>query len=613
MLIKELNVNENEVFIVISCLTKDVQVTENDVFKANALRVLTKIIDEQYVQNIEKFLRQALIDKSNHVISTAVVAHMDLHSKKGHSAEVAKKSVNELQDKLFNSNDGFIQYQALLILFEMKKKDNMASLKLLFQLTQKTLHSAIVKCQLIRLIKKSLFENTAIDQKTARLFLTFIETKLNKEDESVQFEAAKTLCELNEVYGSVIDVEPPFQVLTMLASQSTKPVNKYAALRVMNRVASQQPKLVGICQTELEGLITDTNRSVASLAISTLLKTCNEDSVQKLLKQIANYLPDLGIDFKIEIIQSIKLLYQRISSKASILLKFLADCLKEDGNVKFREAVVETIMLICPSQRDTALMILAEHIEDCEHPNVQTTIINFLAIEGPKAANPSVYIRFIYNRINLERAVIRAAAVSALAAFANGVPSLKKSVLHLLRKCLEDSDDEVRERAYFFIVLIEQDLKESVLEGDLALSEADDASSAGDMQELADLRQFVFDPHHNIDVNALEAYLTDNKDQIVEQENELFSVDIKSMMTSTSISAQIQESPQISSNDGTSAAASKVDKAQEGGAGAIKVVEGTAFGVTGAKQESAYFQEMQNEEALQGLISSQKHLYSTAV
>jgi len=49
VLIKELNVNENEVFIVISCLTKDVQVTENDVFKANALRVLTKIIDEQYI------------------------------------------------------------------------------------------------------------------------------------------------------------------------------------------------------------------------------------------------------------------------------------------------------------------------------------------------------------------------------------------------------------------------------------------------------------------------------------------------------------------------------------------------------------------------------------
>jgi len=41
------------------------------------------------------------------------------------------------------------------------------------------------------------------------------------------------------VYGSVVDVEPPFQVLTGLASQSSKPVNKYAALKVMNKIASQ--------------------------------------------------------------------------------------------------------------------------------------------------------------------------------------------------------------------------------------------------------------------------------------------------------------------------------------------------------------------------------------
>jgi len=135
VLIKELNVSENEVFIVISCLSNDVQKGDNDVFKANALRVLTKIIEEQYVQNIEKFLRQGIIDKSPHVVSTAVISHIDLFKKKGQSAEVAKKSNNELQDKLFNSTDGYIQYQALLLLFDMKKNDNMASLKLIFQLT----------------------------------------------------------------------------------------------------------------------------------------------------------------------------------------------------------------------------------------------------------------------------------------------------------------------------------------------------------------------------------------------------------------------------------------------------------------------------------------------
>ena len=161
----------------------------------------------------------------------------------------------------------------------------------------------------------------------------------------------------------------------------------------------------------------------------------------------------------------------------------MTDCLKDDGNIKFREAVVDTIMVICPSQRESALMILSEHIEDCEHPHIQTKLINFLAKEGPKAINPSVYIRFIYNRINLERAVIRAAAVSALAAFANGVPSLRKSILHLIRKCLDDSDDEVRERAYFYIVLIEQGMNESVLGEDLKIEETAESENNDELYQ----------------------------------------------------------------------------------------------------------------------------------
>lgn len=73
-------------------------------------------------------------------------------------------------------------------------------------------------------------------------------------------------------------------------------------MRVINKIAGKQPRLVSMCQSELDTLITDPNRSVASLAISTLLKTCNEDQVGKLLKQINGYLPDLGLEFKIETI-----------------------------------------------------------------------------------------------------------------------------------------------------------------------------------------------------------------------------------------------------------------------------------------------------------------------
>ena len=124
--------------------------------KANALRVLTKIIDDLYVQSLEKYLKQAIIDKSNHVVSASLVSLVSLYKKGGHGLDVVKKMVNELQDKLMNSGDGYVQYQALLILFELKKNDQMSVLKLLYQLSQSKVHSAIAKCQLIRYIKMTL-------------------------------------------------------------------------------------------------------------------------------------------------------------------------------------------------------------------------------------------------------------------------------------------------------------------------------------------------------------------------------------------------------------------------------------------------------------------------
>ena len=111
--------------------------------------------------------------------------------------------------------------------------------------------------------------------------------------------------------------------------------------------------------------------------------------------------------------------------------------------------------------------------------------MNFLAEEGPKAKNPSSYIRFIYNRVNLEKAVIRSAAISALATFAHKVPSLRKSIIKLLQKCLSDSDDEVRERAFFFINLLSEKTDENLLKDDFSLCYNDEApEAAAEKEEL---------------------------------------------------------------------------------------------------------------------------------
>ena len=86
-------------------------------------------------------------------------------------------------------------------------------------------------------------------------------------------------------------------------------------------------------------------------------------------------------------------------------------------------------------------------------------ILHLLGVEGPKTSHPTKYIRYIYNRVVLENALVRAAAVTALAKFGIGQkdPEVKRSVTVLLTRCLDDTDDEVRDRAALNLRLMNEE------------------------------------------------------------------------------------------------------------------------------------------------------------
>ena len=103
-------------------------------------------------------------------------------------------------------------------------------------------------------------------------------------------------------------------------------------------------------------------------------------------------------------------------------------------------------------------MHLCEFIEDCEYNNLAVRILHLLGTEGPKAAKPTKFIRYIYNRVVLENAIVRAAAVTALAKFGVGADaSIKASIKILLTRCLDDPDDEVRDRAALNLKLLDNE------------------------------------------------------------------------------------------------------------------------------------------------------------
>ena len=113
-----MKVKATEVFIVVSSLTKDVTSTEY-AFKANSMKVLAKIIDPENLPSIERYLKQAILDRNLYVQKGALMSGIILFNK---APENIKKWSSEVQDKL-NASDPQILYLSLVLMSLIKTND----------------------------------------------------------------------------------------------------------------------------------------------------------------------------------------------------------------------------------------------------------------------------------------------------------------------------------------------------------------------------------------------------------------------------------------------------------------------------------------------------------
>ncbi|KAG4391818.1 hypothetical protein GLYMA_04G013200v4 [Glycine max] len=465
LMIKEISPSADEVIIVTSSLMKDMN-SKIDMYRANAIRVLCRITDGTLLSQIERYLKQAIVDKNPVVASAALVSGIHLLQT---NPEIVKRWSNEVQEAV-QSRAALVQFHALGLLHQ---NDRLAVSKLVTSLTRGTVRSPLAQCLLIRYTSQVIHES-GHTQSGERPFYDYLESCLRHKSDMVIFEAARAITELNGVTSR--ELTPAITVLQLFLS-STKPVLRFAAVRTLNKVAMTHPMAVTNCNIDMESLISDQNRSIATLAITTLLKTGNESSVDRLMKQITNFMSDIADEFKIVVVEAIRSLCLKFPLKYRSLMNFLSNILREEGGFDYKKAIVDSIVILIrdiPNAKEAGLLHLCEFIEDCEFTYLSTQILHFLGIEGPKTSDPSKYIRYIYNRVHLENAIVRASAVSTLAKFGAAVDALKPRIFVLLRRCLFDSDDEVRDRATLYL---------NTLGGDGSVVETD-----------KDVKDFLFGP-----------------------------------------------------------------------------------------------------------------------
>ncbi|XP_015762822.1 PREDICTED: coatomer subunit gamma-1-like [Acropora digitifera] len=335
--IKELANIAEDVIIVTSSLTKDMTGKE-DMYRASAIRALCKITDSTMLQGIERYLKQAIVDKNASVSSAALVS------------------------------------------------------------------------ALIRIASNYLDEEPEVAESP---LYDFLESCLRHKSEMVIYEAARALVNLKNLKSR--DLCPAISVLQLFLS-SPRPTLRFAAVRTLNKVAMAQPMSVTTCNLDLENLITDVNRSIATLAITTLLKTGNESSVDRLMKQISSFMSEISDEFKIVVVEAIRSLCLKFPRKHHVMMNFLSSMLRDEGGFDYKKAIVDTIIVIIEENseaKEAGLGHLCEFIEDCEHTVLATRILHLLGREGPRSQNPSKYIRFIYNRVILENAAVRAVIIES--------------------------------------------------------------------------------------------------------------------------------------------------------------------------------------------------------
>lgn len=456
--------NPDDVIIVTSCLTKDMT-CDVDLYRGNALRVLVRIVDAAMLGAIERYVKQAIVDASGQVSSSALVSATHLFNSSQECAAVVRRWISETQEATSSGNE-MVQFHAIQLLYQIKQHDRLGVTKLVTQFSQRnTLRSPLALVMLVRYTNKLIHDEASEGRAGSTISegspatkagYAFLEASLRHKSELVVYEAAKAICSLPNAEPQ--DLNPAVSVLQLFLS-SPKPAVRFASIRTLAAVANVHPRTVSKCNEDLEALIGDSNRSIATLAITTLLKTGSENSIDRLLKQISAFLTDIADEYKITVVRSLQKLCLTYPSKHRVLVGFLSNFLREEGGFDFKRSIVNSIVSLIrsvPETTESSLLQLCEFIEDCEFTMLSTQILHLLGELGPSTSAPARYIRFIYNRVILENSAVRAAAVSALAKFAASCPSLRTSIWTLLKRSLTDEDDETRDRAALAVAVLEE-------------------------------------------------------------------------------------------------------------------------------------------------------------
>ena len=427
----------------------------DDLIKPNCFRLLGQITDASSINVVERLLKVA-ITNNNHEIASSALACTLFMCLKGFG--IAKTWVNEISEKLNSSlgEENLLTFHTLLLLKEIKKNDKLFLIKIFSKIVDNSnSRSQFAICQLIRFITDLLMKGD-LEQNTKKSFFAFLERCLYNIEESIRIESARSIMQLNNCKSSL--KKTTIGILCDLISSSNKIV-RFSSLKTLDKYIDNYAQNVAVdIFLEMEKIIEDnnTNSSIKSYAFSIFLKISkglSDYRLEKMFKTFIEQYPKFKEDFKKKLIIISKNISRENITKNKLYFNFFCSLFKLEAGPQTKLEILDAIIWFIFNDKELKLQtifFLAESIFDCQYDVLKIRILNLLGKECELVTNKSKLVRYIYNQIILESPMVRASAISALGEIGLKEKNLRDIIVSLIEKCLNDDDNEVRERAFMY-------------------------------------------------------------------------------------------------------------------------------------------------------------------
>lgn len=437
ILIKSLGIGEGEIFIIISSLTKDIN-SSNSIYRANAIRLLYYIVNDSSISQIERYLKASLVDSDPYVASSAIICCIKLYDK---VPNTIRRWFSEVSSCLTSPHD-MIRFHSFILLLLCKSNDKLTIRKYINQLMETNL-PPILQYYIIKYLRANIATDRCLD-----VLIAYVNNLLNQDlSPLVHLECIKVAVSLcseqvgDGSYESAINLNRCIEFLHSGLSMKDDVV-VYACLKQLSIISLTHPNKVYHHQIQI--FLDGPNTNISSLALITLINIGNKGTIDNLLEKLGN----ISGDFRSSICNAITNLCTKYPTKYKQVFKYYITSFREESNKELKFEIAKSTIYIIENVGEAieeGLVTLCEFIEDCEYPEVTTMVLKFLGDNVAGSPNPKLFIRYIYNRILLEDVGVRLASIYALDMIGKMVPGVRQAVVSLLKPCLYDGNEIVRE------------------------------------------------------------------------------------------------------------------------------------------------------------------------